>query len=183
MTILVINCCITHYSKHGSLPAHIYYLTLFTCQKPGCGLARTPGSESLIRLQAFQSLTGKNQPPCSLTCCWQDSVPLDSGLHSSLPFLPCRPLHRAPCFIRVSKWEGKESTIESEKRGWGANQGWSQVGGVWVREWALAGWMPASCNLITFMCFCSLEASPQIHVTLMGRKVLNIVQCVTCYQD
>ena len=107
MTILVINCCITHYSKHGSLPAHIYYLTLFTCQKPGCGLARTPGSESLIRLQAFQSLTGKDQPPCSLMCCWQDSVPLDSGLHSSLPFLPCRPLHRAPCFIRVSKWEGK----------------------------------------------------------------------------
>ena len=107
LTMLVINCCITRYSKHRSLPADICYLTLFTCQKPGCGLARTPGSESLIRLQAFQSLTGKDQPPCILTGCWQDSVPLDSGLHSSLPFLPCRPLHRAPCFIRVSKWEGK----------------------------------------------------------------------------
>ena len=41
--------------------------------------------------------------------------------------------------------------------------------------------VPASCNLITFMCFCSLEASPQIHVTLMvggGGIKHHLVCCV-----
>ena len=126
MTILLINCCVTHCP---SLPAHIYHLTLFTCHKSGCGLARTAGSESLIRPQAFQSLTGKDQPPCSLTYCWQDSVPLDSGLHSSLPFLPCRPLHWAPCFIRVSKWEGKGECQREREEGVRSESGMEPSGG------------------------------------------------------
>lgn len=62
---------------------YIFYLTVFVGQESRGGLSGFSASGSLTGLQTgcqlglrylLKSRLGKDTPPYSLTCCWQDSV-------------------------------------------------------------------------------------------------------------
>lgn len=155
--MLVINCCITRYSKHRSLPADICYLTLFTCQKPGCGLARTPGSES-HKAAGISKLDWERSASLHTHGLLAGFSSAGHGLHSSS--LSC-PVGLFIEHLASSGWASESKEIPARvRRGVRSELGMEPSGEVWVREWAPAGWEPASCNLITFLFLRSKSPDP-----------------------